>query len=322
MSYSIPEILEIIKQQATSEFPIYLVGGALRDGLLGKNSRDLDFVVKNESINFARRIADQANGDFFILDNQRGTARVLINTHTQERIILDFSTLQGGSLEQDLRSRDFTINAMAAEVNSLEKIIDLFGGKQDIAGKVLRACSQKSFIDDPVRVLRALRLSQELGFSLLPETKKYLRKAVIHLSQVSIERQRDELFYILGGEGISNTLEEMQEFGILNQLLPELANLVGLQQSDQVGDDAWTHTLMAVNYFQSILQVLLYEEEYEGNNALLKTALDRLISFRRSLQVYFSESVNPIRPLISQVFFAAIYHDVGKYPSRTIDVVT
>ena len=113
----------------------------------------------------------------------------------------------------------------------------------------------------------------------------------------------------------------MQEFGILNQLLPELANLVGLQQSDQVGDDAWTHTLMAVNYFQSILQVFLYEEEYEGNNALLKTALDRLISFRRSLQIYFSESVNPIRPLISQVFFAAIYHDVGKYPSRTIDEV-
>ena len=144
---------------------IYLVGGAVRDAMLGRDSNDLDFVLAGDTLKIARSLADKLGGAYFPLDATREYARIVLESDTPgERVKLDFATFQGGSLESDLRMRDFTINAMAVNLNQPGKLIDPLGGAVDLAAKKLRACSPEAMLNDPVRILRAVRLAQKYEF--------------------------------------------------------------------------------------------------------------------------------------------------------------
>src|SRR4030042_4428266 len=183
--------------------PVYLVGGAVRDALLNRHSYDLDFVTPGDSMKIARRLADDLGGAYFPLDPTRKVARVVLKPNSKlavdgiSPIRVDFSAFQGADLTGDLQGRDFTINAMAVEVNQLSNLIDPTGGAADLVARCLRACSPSSFLDDPVRILRAVRFSVDLELSIVPDSLHSLREALAHLTKVSSERIRDELFRIL-----------------------------------------------------------------------------------------------------------------------------
>jgi len=311
-------LLKCIRQLITPGVPVYLVGGAVRDQLMGLESHDLDFAVKEGAIQLGRKVADVSSGAFFILDADRGIARVLVNGDG-ENYTLDFTNFRGNTLEADLKHRDFTVNALAQNLDDSQKVIDPLKGQSDIESKIIRACSHTSFIDDPIRILRAVRFSFQLGFTIDPATEKLLRPAVKSLMDSSIERQCDELFHILDGPKPDLAMGILNNYGIFPHLLPELVPLIHYPQSIHHAHDAWEHTLSVLNYCGQILDFILINKEMEIKNSFLQSAAKELQPFQLQLKKYFNEQMNPARSPRSIFMFAALYHDVGKPSTQTED---
>jgi tRNA nucleotidyltransferase (CCA-adding enzyme) len=173
--------------------PAYLVGGAVRDALLGRRSHyfDLDFVMLTRAVKTARKIADRTKGGFVLLDAERQIARVVFAGGT-----VDLAQAEGGSLEGDLRRRDFRINAIACNPFTGE-IIDPLDGQTDLRLGLLRMVSRSNLEDDPLRLLRAYRQAAQLGFAIEDETQSAIRELAPLLSRVAVERVRTELGYLL-----------------------------------------------------------------------------------------------------------------------------
>lgn len=199
---------------------VYLAGGGLRDCLLGRRVNDLDFAVSSASAELPRLFAKRWGGTFFWLDEERQQARVVKKT-ADDVLVHDFAPLRGATIEDDLRARDFTINALAMPVTGEEApLIDPLRGGSDLRRKLIRACSDRTFDDDPLRLLRALRFAAELGFAVEESTRNALRKKTALLGGVAVERIRDELFRILAVSGIGAALGRLDETGLLRVILP------------------------------------------------------------------------------------------------------
>ena len=317
---SSPLITRVIAALPTG-LDVYLVGGAVRDAMLARDSNDLDFVLAGDTLNIARSLADKLGGAYFPLDATREYARIVVESGTPgERVKLDFATFQGGSLESDLRMRDFTINAMAVNLNQPGKLIDPLGGAVDLAAKKLRACSPEAMLNDPVRILRAVRLARKYEFMILPETVHWMRQAVGRLGLVSPERLRDELFHILDCDQPRAGLEILDRIGALEKLLPEVVGLKGVEQSAPHIYDVWTHTLEVVNRLSAVLATLAGEYHPDrSSNLILGLVSIRLGRFRQALDEHLAEKLNPDRSLRALLFLAALYHDTGKPSTRTVD---
>ena len=198
----------------------YLAGGGLRDCLLGRRVNDLDFAVSGAEAELPRLFAQRWGGTFFWLDEERQQARVVKKT-ADAVLVHDFAPLRGATIEDDLRARDFTINALAMPVCAEgTQLIDPLQGVADLHRKLIRACSGRTFDDDPLRLLRALRFAAELGFAVEEGTWNALRQKSALLGSVAVERTRDELFRILAAPGIGGALGRLDESGLLREMLP------------------------------------------------------------------------------------------------------
>jgi tRNA nucleotidyltransferase/poly(A) polymerase len=211
------QLLELIRESA-SDTRVYLVGGAIRDLLLGRPAKDLDFVQAQGSIRLAKAVSRRLHGAMYTLDDVRHSARVILRQGEQDEQILDFTSFIGENLQEDLRQRDFTINAMAFDLDAPEELIDPLGGESDLRDGQLRLCGPDSLTSDPLRVLRGVRLisSYDLGYGF--EIIAAMRVASKKLGLVSGERIRDELFKCLEVPNFGTTLTLLNEFGILDQL--------------------------------------------------------------------------------------------------------
>ena len=239
---------------------IYAIGGYLRDQLLNKFNKDLDFVVKKNSIKAAREIADFFGGDFYTLDKERETARALIPLEDQQ-LIVDVALINGENIIDDLKKRDFTINAMAINLIEPDKIIDPLGGQKDLRIKKLKPCSDSSFNDDPVRTLRAVRFIQNLALDFDPNIKPAIISASKNLSLISAERIRDELCQILGLADLDRSYKLMAEFEILVQVFPEIANIKEIAPKFPHVHDALTHSLRVVELIRFFLDCIFNSDE-------------------------------------------------------------
>src|SRR5687768_12005787 len=247
---------------------IYLVGGAVRDMLLNRVSPDLDFALPSNGISLARRVANALNANFMVLDEERDTGRVIVTESDGTRIFLDFATYRGGStLEEDLRARDFTINAIAFDLRT-KTLIDPFNGTSDLRIKTIRACSPTSLRDDPVRILRAVRQAAAFEFKIEMETRKTIKQAVSFLPNVSPERQRDELFKILEGKKPDASMRALEMLGVFPYLLPELSALKSVEQSAPHVYNVWEHTLSVLEHLENLLSVLAPGYNAEDANDL------------------------------------------------------
>jgi len=298
---------------------IYLVGGAVRDILLNRPSPDLDFALPLNGISLARRVANALKADFMVLDNERDTGRVIVTESDGTRIFLDFATYRGKHLDEDLRARDFTINAIGWDPLT-ETLIDPLNGASDLRAKLIRACSQNSFSSDPVRILRAIRQAAAFEFKIELETRKAMKEAASLLPRVSPERQRDELFKILEGPKPDSSMRALEMLGIFPYLLPELSRLKGVTQSPPHIYDVWEHTLSVLAHLENILAVLASDYHVDDTNDLFTESLTlHLGRFRARFARHFAEALNTDRSVRAALFFAALYHDVQKPATRSID---
>ncbi len=218
----------------------WLVGGALRDRELGRSTLDLDVVVDGDPAEAASAVANAAGrAACFALSEDFGAWRVVARDSSWQ---LDVEPLRGGSVEADLRLRDFTVNAIAEPIEGGAPI-DPLGGLADLAARRLRMVGPGAFADDPLRVLRLVRVAAELGLEPEAETLRSARAHADALSGVSAERVFLELRRIIASPRVSWGLQTMSELGVTTVVLPELEALRGVEQSRFHHRDVYGHTV-------------------------------------------------------------------------------
>jgi poly(A) polymerase len=313
-----PPILERLISFLPKEKQVYLVGGAVRDAILGRESHDLDFVMAAEAGQTARKVANAINGAFYMLDEGRDTARVVYQLDSGLPYTLDFSVFRGPGLEADQIGRDFTINALAINLFEPDTLIDPLNGLGDLHAGLLRACAPSSFMDDPVRILRGVRLALSLGFSILPETMNAMSRAVSRLPNTSPERQRDELFRILEGVQVSSAIRMLDQLGVVRLILPEVDRLKAVTQSSPHQLDVWEHTLLTLADLEILLAALVGKANpgTSQSDPAIALAVSRLERFRQQLSEHFEYALTPGRSRKGLLLLAAMFHDIGKPVSR------
>lgn len=312
-------ILASVYKDLPPDQEIFLVGGAVRDAILGRTSHDLDFAVPTNGIKLARKIADKLKGAFYVLDDQRDTGRVVLVDKGNQRTILDFSIYRGKDIQSDLRERDFSINGIAYDLRA-DTFIDPLNGIKDIHGKLLRACSSKSFEIDPIRILRAVRFAAGLDFQIDEKTRLEMQQAGVGLRSVSPERVRDELFRIFEGPQPESAIRALEILGVLPHILPELSLLKNVEQPTPHVYDVWMHTLSIIKYLEEILNTLVGAEKPISKPDTYIELLDsRLGPYRSQFTAHFATFLNADRSLRALLIFAALYHDVAKPICKTTD---
>jgi tRNA nucleotidyltransferase (CCA-adding enzyme) len=234
------DLLQEASQQAHDMgYPLYVVGGFVRDLLLGESNLDMDLVVEGDAIRLARRLARQIPARTRS-HKQFGTAKIILAGRVAEFGIpsLDFATarmefyahsaalpeVERSSIKADLHRRDFTINTMAIRLDSghYGELLDFYGGEQDLKNGLIRALHSLSFVEDPTRIMRAARFEQRLGFVIESRTAELIDGALSMLSRVSGERIRHELYLILEERQPERVLCRLNALGVLNQIHPQL----------------------------------------------------------------------------------------------------
>jgi poly(A) polymerase len=220
----------------------WTVGGALRDELLGRDVTDIDVAVEGDPEPEARRVAKEVRGPVFRLSEAFGAWRVVDRRAGR---VYDFAPLQGATIEEDLRKRDFTVNAMARErkEGGAAPLIDPLGGRADIESRTLRVIGPQSYESDPLRPLRLARFAAELGFAPDPETERLTAQAAQRVPEASGERVFAELRRLVIAEHSVDGLALADRLGLLHAVLPELADLHDVEQSQYHHKDVYGHTL-------------------------------------------------------------------------------
>ena len=295
----LPDVIDILRQK---KIEAYLVGGAVRDLLLGRQSIvDLDFAVAGDGLAAARHTADALRAAYYPLDVERSTGRVVYDTPSG-RGYLDFAALRGPTLLADLQDRDFTINAIAWQVSPEFNLVDPLNGQQDLRRRQINVVAPVALQNDPVRVLRGVRQAVEFDFTLSASTRDLMRQAAADLPAVSPERRRDELVKLMNTPAPDQALTLLRHLDILPHLLPETSPMIGVEQSPPHHLDVFDHTVAALKAWAELRQTLPDIEP----------------ELRPALQAYLNRPMTGQQTPAQLMPLALLWHDTGKPHTRTV----
>jgi poly(A) polymerase len=294
------DVLNHLPDELTEE--LYLVGGPIRDRLLSRDCHDWDFVAPN-ALRVAKAAAKRLKTRVIVLDAENKIYR-LVFSGQHGRSTADFAELTGGSIAKDLSRRDFTINAIAQKASG-GALIDPFKGQADLKRKKLRAVSDKAFTDDPLRLLRAIRISTQLGFSIDSKTslamKRFLSKGPRSYFGVAPERVREELLRLFAMPDSCQALREMDRLGMLTPIFPELEACRRSAIRFYGKGGVLKHSLNAAVNLDWIFNRL---EEGRGLAFVSPDLRERIL-------IYAREPIGGF-PRAAWLRLAALLHDVGK----------
>jgi tRNA nucleotidyltransferase/poly(A) polymerase len=241
----------------------------------------------------------------------------------QEKAVIPHPDALARRLALDLAGRDFTINAMAADVRAPQEVIDPHGGQADLAAGLIRPVSDGSIRDDPLRGLRALRLAAELGFDLSSHTEALIRRDGQGLRSVSGERVRDELARLLILSNAAPYLKRLDHLGLLTAIFLELEPLRDLEQPPPHHLDALAHSLQTVASLEDILRELAVVHRRPGEARLARPpyrhTVGDLSRFSDRLRAHLLSRLAHDRPRLVALKLAALLHDAGKAAAQTIE---
>lgn len=280
---------------------IYLVGGAVRDALLNLPLRDLDFVCMKDTRQIAKQAADHFKAAFYCMDEARETYRVIL-PENQRSLVMDFMGARAKSLEEDLYERDFTINAMAIDLQDPQKLIDPMHGAQALHEKMLIACNPQSFEVDPVRILRGVRLAAEGQYHIEKLTRDRMKSAIPGLADTSIERRREELFRMMSHPKAATSLRALDWLGSLPYLISEISIAC-----EEVGKEWWNNLLVQIDHWYELLEYIVGEYPEAGaKNIQVGLAVLKVGIFRTQLQNHFLKNVDSSRSRYGISIFALL----------------
>jgi tRNA nucleotidyltransferase/poly(A) polymerase len=280
--------------------PIHLVGGSLRNLMLGREVPDWDFVVEGDAGAAAREIARKTGSHFFVLDEQNQVFRV-VPRDVRHAGHLDFARCRG-SIEEDLALRDYTINAMALSLQT-GRLADPLNGASGVRQGVLRLCSDRSIPDDPLRILRAYRLKMQLGLEIDEDTRRRLVLGAALLKTTAWERIRDEIYAIFSGDDSCSIIREAYGDGVLPVVLPELPAMDGMSQNRFHMYDVLEHSFHVLGEMEKIV----------------RDNLPPIFEWMEPFRDYLSSSLAGSRTRLQTMKLAALLHDMGKPASRRED---
>jgi poly(A) polymerase len=282
-----------------SDRKAWVVGGTLRDELLGRPTTDIDLAVAGDPESAARAVAEAVRGPVFRLSETFGAWRVIDRKGGR---VYDLSPLQGDSIEADLAQRDFTVNAMARELGGSGELIDPHGGRADLESRVLRVLGERAYERDPLRPLRLARLAAELGLAPDSETERLTRAAAPRVSDAAPERTFGELRRLVSSGGAVEGVALADRLGLLAAVLPEVSGLHEVEQSHFHHLDVYDHTI----------EVLARQVELEDRlDELFGDDAPRL---RRVLDEPLADELTRGQALR----LGALLHDVGKPSTRGV----
>jgi poly(A) polymerase/tRNA nucleotidyltransferase (CCA-adding enzyme) len=308
--------------------PSWLVGGSVRDLVLNRPIADLDVAVDGDAPELARAFADATGGAWVLLDAETGSARVVwpeAGFVAGRPRTLDLVRLRAASIQDDLRGRDFTINALALPLEHLSdsdaQLIDPLGGLEDLRQHVLRACAPTSISDDPLRMLRAVRLAGQLNFTLADDLVAELRERHSEILRVSAERIRDELLKILSLPYAGQWVEFLDDVRLLTTIIPELEPSRDCDQPNLHFLPVLGHLIEAVVAADWLLDQL--GEPGDDGTRIVPDAvwaipeLSARLPFADRLLAHFDEIVDGV-PRLALFKLAVLLHDVAKPQTKGI----
>ena len=321
--YRLPSQVSHIAE-AISKIPVksYLVGGVLRDSILGTTNPDVDIAVVASAMDVAKKVANIMNGKSFQLDKSRNICRVLANVLGNE-IQIDIASAQNG-ISSDIAKRDFTINSLALDVNHVDfnfgipqfeisKIIDEHRGIEDLLNSSLRITSDQVFKEDPLRLLRGARLTAQYDLNIDDFTETQIKKSSFLISKVSSERIRDEFLKLLSLQKSVRNLTKMDKLGILTNIIPEL--------------EASRETLQTPNHYWKVLEHMV-QTVGQAENIVAGKKINagpypnftpNYIPITDAHQIYFDQNYADSHSRFTFLKLACLLHDVGKPKTKTVD---
>lgn len=286
------EIINLIKANSDN-IDIYLVGGAVRDFFLNKDNFDKDIIV--EKINakkFAQSLAESLDATFVPLDEENKIYRLVLKDKIN---FIDIASPIGKNIEEDLKRRDLTINAIAINLKTFD-ILDFSGGIDDLKAKKIRHINEQNFIDDPLRLLRVYRFQATLGYKVDDELKKIISKHAKKIRKPAIERINYELLKLFAGNYTAQTLIDMDKTSLLSELLPIIDELKKVPSNLHHHLDLFHHSIEVVKQIQEIYEKSCPEIQ-QHLNAVDFGGASRLAHLK----------------------FAGLLHDTGKPSTWTIE---
>lgn len=273
---------------------IYVVGGTVRDFLMGKISYDRDLIVVDEDAkSFSQKVAEFLDGVFIPLDEENKIYRIVLK---DKKNFLDITNPIGGNLEEDIMRRDITINAIAVNIKTGEIPSFCEFGIQDIQNKIIREIKEENFTDDPLRMLRVYRFYANLGFEISPELLNITKKHASLINKPAKERIEYELMKLFDGEFAAQALLKMDESEILEIIFPFVKELKQVPPNLHHHLDLFNHSIETVNQVQKFYEI----SPKEVQEHLKKVDFG---GFSR----------------LAHLKLAALMHDIGKFSTWTIE---
>ncbi len=278
--------------------PAWIVGGSIRDALLGRPVIDVDVAVAGDAEAAARSVGDAIGGPVFPLSEAFGAWRAI---DPREEFVCDVAPLAGDAIDADLGQRDFTVNAMAVPIQG-GRLIDPHGGRRDLDAGVLRVLGERSYDADPLRPLRLARLAAELPLAPDAETERLTLAAAPRVVEASGERVFAELRRLLRAEHALAAVELADRLGLMAAVLPELEALKGVEQSQFHHLDVHSHTIDVLRNQIEIERRLdeVFGDQGAAVQAALEAPLANEMTRREGLRL------------------AALLHDVAKPATRGV----
>ena len=302
---------------AARKLDAYVVGGAVRDRLLGRSSaRDIDLAVAGDVVNLSQELAAELGGSLAPLSVPRGMMRLALPAREgngqEPGLTIDLSGFSEG-IEEELGRRDFSVNAMAVALPHWsggrfgDAVIDLHGGRGDLMRKTLRALQPSVFRDDPGRLLRAVRLAGELGLRVEPDTVRLLLSDSRLLSQVAPDRIREEFLRLLALDGAMGHVQTLDYLGMLQYVIPELMEAKGVEQPKMHYWDVWGHSLHTLEAAEGVT----------GGHQ--NSPVFSCVPWTPESEAYFAEIVSDGHTRRTVLKLAALFHDVAKPQTKTLE---
>ena len=311
-----PPLLKVLREHfASRETTAFLVGGAVRDALLGRETSDFDLVVDHDTPVLGAELAGILGGRSITLDEARGIVRVVVSGDDAGAVV-DLKPLGDDGIRGDLSRRDFTVDAMAAPVFERHSdddgpvLIDPYDGTADLRAGVIRAVSPSVFEADPARLMRAPRLAAQLGFEIADETADSIRRHAELVTGVASERVRDELLNLLAQPSVATWLRLLDDLGLLCLVIPELAEGRGVTQPKEHNWDVFNHCIETAGQVERVFSPAASEDD--------RLVAESLPRFDR-MEEYFSEEASDGHTRLTMLKLAGLLHDIAKPATRTVE---
>ncbi|MBI2996668.1 MAG: HD domain-containing protein [Candidatus Melainabacteria bacterium] len=269
------QVKEVLKSLSLGSTEIYLVGGFIRDMFLGVSSQDLDFIVIDRSISeFCEELKTKFGGNWFFLDEETQTARFILSDEDCKDYTFDFTLVLKENLDVDFARRDFTINALAINLNNQDVLIDNFSGFKDLKNKIIRAVKLENLLDDPLRFIRAFRFAALLKGEICPETINFIKDNLNFFNEkISSERISSELWKILESDNSYKYVKQIADIGLLEKILPELTPMRKVTPNNFHHLWLFDHSIELVKTFEeNLYKIPSWTKEELKNKAIAKFA--------------------------------------------------